>query len=154
MVGALQREPGFGQLQYRSHQICFVQNFAQREGNQTLSIMQVSSAFGYQPIRVKAALNNRLEEPKVRDRHMAIDKNSEVEILEWINIQIEKCNPVTHTDLRHYCEVKYSTSISRGWIDAFILRHRDDLTETKSTSQEKTRLEVPRVFLDETIYCL
>jgi hypothetical protein len=131
-----------------------VQNFAQREGNQTLSIIQLSRAFGYQPIRVKVTLDNRLEAPKVRDRHMAIDENSEAEILEWIDIQKEKCNPVTHTDLRHYCEVKYSISISRGWIDAFILRYRDDLTETKSTFQEETRLEVPRALLDETIRCL
>jgi hypothetical protein len=53
MVQALQRELGFGQLQYRSHQICFVQNFAQREGNQKLSIMQLSRAFGCQPTRIK-----------------------------------------------------------------------------------------------------
>jgi hypothetical protein len=53
MVRALQRESGFGQLQYRSHQICFVQNFAQREGNQTLSIMQFSIAFEHQPTCVK-----------------------------------------------------------------------------------------------------
>jgi hypothetical protein len=62
-----------------------VQNFAQRESNQKLSIMQFSRAFGYQPIRVKAPLNNRFEARKVRGRHMAIDENSEIEILEWID---------------------------------------------------------------------
>jgi hypothetical protein len=59
-----------------------VQNFAQREGNQALSIMQLSRAFGCQPIRVRATLDNGLEAPKVRDRHMAVDENSEAEILE------------------------------------------------------------------------
>jgi hypothetical protein len=131
-----------------------VHNFAQREGNQILSIMQLSRTFECQPTRVKAALDNRLEAPKVCDRHIAVDENSEAAILEWIDAQAEKCNPVTRTDLRHYYEVKYFISISRGWVDLFILRHRDDLTKTKSTSQEETRLEVPCAFLDETIRCL
>jgi hypothetical protein len=59
-----------------------VQNFAQREGNQALSIMQLSRAFGCQSIRVRATLDNGLEVRKVRGRYMAIDENSEAEILE------------------------------------------------------------------------
>jgi hypothetical protein len=116
--------------------------------------MQLSRVSECQPTRIKAALDNRLEALKVRGRHMAVDENSEAEILEWINAQAEKCNPITRTDLWHYCEVKYFISISRGLVDLFILHHRDDLTETKSTSQEETRLEVPRAFLDETMCCL
>jgi hypothetical protein len=37
---------------------------------------------------------------------------------------------------------------------SFILRYRGDLRERKSTSQEETRLEVPRAFLHETMYYL
>jgi hypothetical protein len=114
MVRALQREPGFRQLQCRLHQICFVQNFAQREDNQTLLIVQFFRAFEYQPIRVKAMLDNRLEMPKVRVRHIEIDENSEAGILEWIDVQAKKCNQITRTDLQHYCQVKYSISINQG----------------------------------------
>jgi hypothetical protein len=39
-------------------------------------------------------------------------------------------------------------------MESFILRHQDDLSEIKSTSQENTRLEVLRAFLDEAIRCL
>jgi hypothetical protein len=46
---------------------------------------------------------------------------------------------------------KYSCSISRELVDSFVLRHRNDLTEIKSTPQEDPRLEVPRVFLDDVI---
>jgi hypothetical protein len=82
MVHALQREPGFGQLQYRSHHTCFVQNFVQLESNQTLSIMHFSRAFGCQPIRVKAALDAKLEMQKVCGRHITVDGNSDSEIVE------------------------------------------------------------------------
>jgi hypothetical protein len=103
---------------------------------------------------VKAALVNGLEPPKVRGCHFAIDEGSEAGIWEWIEVQAEKCDPVTQTDIHHYCQAKYPVSISRGWVDSFILRHRNDLAETKSTPQEDTRLEVPHVFLKETIRCL
>jgi hypothetical protein len=39
-------------------------------------------------------------------------------------------------------------------VDSFILRDEADLTERNSTPQEEVRLEVPRVFLDETNRCL
>jgi hypothetical protein len=96
-------------------------------------------------------LANRLEELKVCDYHLAVDEDSEKEILEWIEAQAEKCKPIAHTGLRHYCEAKYPRFISRGLVDFFILRHRDDLTKIKSIPQEDPRLKVPRVFLDETM---
>jgi hypothetical protein len=126
MLRALQSEPGFGQSQYRSHQICFLQNIAQREGNEKLSIIQISTAFGSQSIRVKAPLDDRLEAPTVRDRHIAVDQNSEAEILEWIDAQPEKCNPVIRTGLQYYYEIKYSILTSQQWVDWIILSHRDD----------------------------
>jgi hypothetical protein len=154
MACALQQESYFVGLEFRMHQICFVKNFSQREANQMLSINQLSRAFGCPPSRVKAALANGLEPPKVRGCHLAINESSETGILEWIEAQIEKCDPVTRTDLRRYCQTKYSVSMSRGWVDLFILRHRDNLAKTKTTLQEDTRLEVPRVFLNENGFCL
>jgi hypothetical protein len=87
-----------------------VQNFAQRERNEILSIMQLSRAFGCEPIRAQAALDNKVETPKVCNHHMAVDENAEIDILEWIDVQAEKSNPVTLLNLRHYCEIKYSIS--------------------------------------------
>jgi hypothetical protein len=82
MVRAFQREPGFAQLEFRSHPIRFVQNFSEREANRTLSTNQLSKAFGCSPSRVKAALANGLDPPKVCGRHPAFDEGLEAEILE------------------------------------------------------------------------
>jgi hypothetical protein len=87
-------------------------------------------------------------------RHPATDEGLEAEILEWIEAQAEKYNPATRTDLHQRYQAKYSVAISRGWVDSFILRHRDELGETKSTPQKDARLEVPRIFLNETVHCL
>jgi hypothetical protein len=114
MVRMLQREPIFGELQYWSHQIYIVHDFALRNGNPELSPRQFSRAFGCSLTRVKAALDNGLNDPKLRGRHFAFDDDSEVEILDWIQRQAEKSALVTRTDLKHYCEATYSRSISRG----------------------------------------
>jgi hypothetical protein len=154
MVRTFQRGPGFNELQYRSHQICFVSSFAWDKVDRELSIAQLARAFGCHANRVKVALANGLEESKKCSGHPAFDEDSEDEILAWIEAQAEKYRPMIRTDLRHYCEVKYSRPVSRGWIDSFVLRHAEDLIETKSSSQEETRLKVLRALLDEMIRCL
>jgi hypothetical protein len=40
---------------------------------------------------------------------------------------------------------------SQGWVDSFILRHRDELAETKSTPSEDARRKVRCIFLDESV---
>jgi hypothetical protein len=82
MVNALRRESGFVEPQFRSHQIHFIYDFVHRKGNQELSISQFSRAFRYRPAGIKAALVNRFEESKVRGRDLAVDEDSEGEILE------------------------------------------------------------------------
>jgi hypothetical protein len=99
-------------------------------------------------------LENGLEEPTIRDHHLAVDEDSEREILEWIKVQIEKCKSIICTDLRHYYKAKYFHSVNRRWVDSFILHHRDNLIEIKSALQEDPTLEMPHTFMDKTIGCL
>jgi hypothetical protein len=154
MVRTFQREPGFEELRYRSHQICFVADFARETAGQEMSVNQLAKAFECHPVRVKVALANGFEKLKSRGRHSALDDDLENEILTWIEVQAEKSRLVTRTDTRHYFKTKYSRPVTRGWIDSFILRDGDDLTKTKNALQEDARLEVPGAFLDETICCL
>jgi hypothetical protein len=71
--------------------------------------------------------------------------------LAWIKRKAEKSAAVTRTDLRNYCREVYKFQVSPGWVDSFISGHADELTEKKSSPQEETRLQVPRVFLEKTI---
>jgi hypothetical protein len=153
-VRIFQHEPRFEELTYRSHQIYFVNEFTQRNDGHFLSLRQLSRVFECDAARVNAALKNGLDDPQSRGRHSALDDASEIEILEWIQKQAEKFNPITRTDLLYYFQANYSCSISRGWVNSFILRYREDLREVKSTPQEHPRLEAAREFLDETTRCL
>jgi hypothetical protein len=78
----LQDELSFGELKYGSHQIYFVHDFALRNPDEELSVRQLPRVFGCDGGRVKAALDNGLNDPKVRGRRFAFDDDSEIEILE------------------------------------------------------------------------
>jgi hypothetical protein len=75
------------ELQFQSYKIYSIYDFAQRKDDQELSVNQLSRTFRCRPSRIKTSLANWLEEPKVRDRHLAVDEDSEGEILEWIKAQ-------------------------------------------------------------------
>jgi hypothetical protein len=89
MMRIHQREPGFEELNYRSHQIYFVNEFAQRNNGHALLLCQLSRAFECDAARVNAALKSGFDDPQGRGRHSALDDASEIEILEWIQKQAE-----------------------------------------------------------------
>jgi hypothetical protein len=82
MILMLQRERALAKLKYQWHQIHFVYDFALRNGDQRLSVRQLSRVLGCDGGRAKAALDNGLNGPKVRGRHFALDDDSLIEILE------------------------------------------------------------------------
>jgi hypothetical protein len=69
----------------------------------------------------------------------------------WIKKQAEENAAVTRTDIKNYCHAVYRLEVSRGWVDSFILLHSAELTEKKHSPQEEPHLQVPRMFLEETI---
>jgi hypothetical protein len=108
-------------------------------------------AFNCSRSAVHSALTNGLSPPKSRGRHVAVDAESDLDILAWIKKQAEKNAAVTRTDIKKYCHEVCRLEVSRGWVDSFILHPSAELKEKKSSRQEKPRLQVPRIFLGETI---
>ena len=148
---ALQQNAEFRDLQFRAHQIFYIVTWARAEFGIELSIGALMRAFNCSRCAVQSALANGWAEPKSRGRHPAVDEESDANILSWVKQKAEKGAAVTRTDIRHYCRDVCKVEVSRGWVDSFLFRHNDELTEKKSSPQEEARLQVPRVFLDETI---
>jgi hypothetical protein len=46
---------------------------------------------------------------------------------------------------------QFKASITLGWMNSLILRHRAQIIRTKSVPQEQQRLQVPRVLLERTV---
>jgi hypothetical protein len=91
-----------------------------------------------------------LNPPKSRDRHLAVDAESDANILAWITNQAEKNAAVTRTDIKNYCCEVWKFEASRRWVDSFISPHSAELTEKKSSPREEPRLQVPGIFSEET----
>jgi hypothetical protein len=100
---------------------------------------------------VYPALGNERNEPKSRGRHSAVSAESDADILARITGKAEKNAAVTRTDIKNYCREVCKIEATRGWVDSFISRHSAELIEKKSSPQEAPRLQVPRVFLDQTV---
>jgi hypothetical protein len=104
---------GFGELRNRSHQICFVADFAREMVAQELSVNQLARAFEYNPARVKMTLANRFKERKSRSGHSSFDDDSEGDILTLIEARASKSRLVIRTDIRPYCQTNYSRPVAR-----------------------------------------
>jgi hypothetical protein len=96
-------------------------------------------------------LRNGDDRPKQRGQHLAAARDREPDLLAWVTRESEKSTLATHMDIRHYCAAKLSFPVTRGALDSVIGRHLSELINVKSTPQEKPRLQVPRIFLEETI---
>jgi hypothetical protein len=96
-------------------------------------------------------LANGLNPPTSRTRHLAVDAASHANILTWIKKHAKKNTPVTYTDIKNYYGKVSKFGVSWGWVDSFISRHAAELTEKRNSSQEERHLQVPLIFLEETI---
>jgi hypothetical protein len=88
---------------------------------------------------VRSALANRLNLPKSCGRHLAVDAESEANILALITKQAEKNAAVTTTDITNYCREMWKFETSRACVHLLISRHSAELTE-KKVHHKKNRI--------------
>jgi hypothetical protein len=100
---------------------------------------------------IHSASGNELNEPKSRGRHSAVSAESDANILAWFSGKAERNAAVTRTNITNYCWEVCKIELTRGWVDSFISRDSAELIEKKISPQEEPRLQVLRVFLDQTV---
>jgi hypothetical protein len=115
------------------------------------TMTSLERAFSGSRHAIHTALANGLNEPKSRDRHSAVRAESDANILAWMTGKAERHAAVTRTDIRDDCREVCKIEVTRGCMDSFISSHWAELIEEKSSPQEAPRLQVPRVFLDQTV---
>jgi hypothetical protein len=100
---------------------------------------------------VQSALAHGLESPGELGKHAALDEHREQQILDWIQQNAEQSKPVSKKEIKDYDTSQVKASIARGWVKSLLRRHPDQIIQTKSVPQEQQHLQVPRVFLDDTV---
>jgi hypothetical protein len=81
----------------------------------------------------------------------ALDRHRERQIPDWIQQNAEKSTPVSNKKIKDYCTSQFKASITRGWVNSFILRHPDKVMQTKSVPQDQKRLQESQMFPDRTV---
>jgi hypothetical protein len=125
-IRILQRCEDFPGLQFQSHQLFTGHQFTLRELGTETSIGSVKRVFNCPRASMKNAQRNGLQPPKQRGRHNVMPDDSEAHILAWIQHQAEKSQASTRTDIFYYCSGKFGKAITRGWVDSFLIGHKDD----------------------------
>jgi hypothetical protein len=100
---------------------------------------------------VERAFNNKPNPPKRSGRNGASDSESGVAIMNGIGRTTEKGNRSTRMDILPHCTAQHGEVITRDWMNCFILWNRDQIFKRQSIPQEDARLQVSRIFRDETI---
>jgi hypothetical protein len=149
-IEILHQDTELPNLQFRAQQIFYIVDWARTHLEIDPTIGSLERAFNCSRHAIHSALANGLSEPRSRGRHLAVNAESEANILAWITSQAEKNAAVTRTEIMNYCREVCKIAVTRGWVDSFISRHSAELIEKKSSPQEEPRLQVPRIFLDQT----
>jgi hypothetical protein len=110
----LERDEVFRTLQFRSHQIYYVHNYATSELNVFISISALTRALGCAYNRVKQTLAHGLEPLKSRGHHSALPPDIEQQILEWIEQNAAKRTIVTERDIRERFASRDKFAATRG----------------------------------------
>jgi hypothetical protein len=83
-----------------------------------------------------------------------VSAESDANILSWITGKAERNAAVRRTDIKNYWREVCKIELKRRWVDSFIARHCPELIEKKSSPPGEPRLQVRRVFLNQTICSL
>jgi hypothetical protein len=89
-----------------------------------------------------------MDDPGHRGKHTALDDHRERQILDWVRQNAEQETPVTKGEIKEYFTTRFQIPITRGWVNSFVLRHSGEGIQTRSTSQDEQRLQVPRAFIE------
>jgi hypothetical protein len=148
------RCPAFSTLAYRSHQLCFLEKYAHDVLHRTFGLQKLAVLFHMNVRTVRHNLLRGPQQPDTPGRHKAIDEQAEADLIRIALEAFRAGHAMGRKQLLQHARERYDPELTRGWANAFIGGHLDTLQTCRSLPQEKTRLTVPRVQLEEHIQTL
>jgi hypothetical protein len=103
---------------------------------------------------VKSALEDGLDPSGNQGKHTGPEQDRQYQILDSINQNAQGRTPLTSKETKDYRTSQFQVPITRGWINSFILHHRDEIIRVTGSLQEEHRLQVSRVSLEHTVQSL
>jgi hypothetical protein len=105
--------------------------------NISLSINALAKAFQFPRICVISALEHGLNPARHRGKRTALDQDREQQMLDWINQSSEGNTPVTKKEIKNHCTSLFQDTITRGWVNSFVLPDLDEIIQWICSPQEE-----------------
>jgi hypothetical protein len=141
----------FSSLPYKSHQVCFVQQYFCETVGSEITMNDLAMVFELNVKTVRKYLLRGSQEPTEPGRHRALDEKFELDVTTMILQVFVEGNAMTKRQVVEFIREKYDRSLTKGWLHAFIGRNLDTLQICHSLPQEDTSLTVLREQLEDHI---
>jgi hypothetical protein len=147
-IRALLHESGFTDQIYRNHQLCFLDAWCMKIFGHQLCTSQLAFVFNMNEITVRRSLKNGPQDLVPLGRHAALDEEQENILIAYIQGRNRQLQALTEKEFLLFVKENFDKTLTKGWVHAFLSRHRDEVHIYRSLPQEDTRFAIPREHLE------
>jgi hypothetical protein len=149
-IRALFEHTEFSTLESRSHQTCFLPDYAGKTLNRLIDTKELSDIFEMSERTIRRILAKGPQDPSPSGPHRAMDDGTGSTFVQIIAEAFHRGQALTNKEmLQIICERNHF--LTKGWLHAFIGHHLGQLQICHSLPQEDTRMIVPQAHLEEYI---
>jgi hypothetical protein len=129
----------------------FMTDITESHSNIPVSINALVRAFECSRSSIQPALTHRLDELGHRGKHTGIDRDRELQILDWDRQNAQQNIVIRKGEIIDYCATQFWIRLTRGLVNSFGADHSGQVIQPTSNPSDEQRLQEPRVLLERTI---
>jgi hypothetical protein len=138
-------------LDSRNQQLVFLCDFAQTECSTRLPAAIVAQIFEIQVGHVWKIQSKAQKNPKPPYRPLALSPEQEDAVVALIESGYADGNFTSNRDVLNFVESEFGKCLTHRWLHYFLERNASRVCRSVVSPQEQTRLQVPRLFLEQYI---
>jgi hypothetical protein len=143
-IRLLLRRSNFPPFEFRTHQVCFLNEWTRETLNGTMHLSEISTLSDMTGRTVRRAFARGPEDPFPLEHYRALGADIELSIIIMLLDAFQRGEPMTYKELLKPAKEQYNSKFTKGWMHSRIGWHLDVLQECRSLPLEDSRLTVPR----------
>jgi hypothetical protein len=148
------QRPDFLQIPYRSHQLCFFQQYTKESPDHPIQPKELAIPFQKDECTVRKDLQQGPQEPSPLGRHAALTPEVVSSLVAMLMDAFHEYKAMALKEFLRTVQGRHNSALSKGRVRAFIGPHLHELKVGRSLPQEDLQMAVPRLYLEEHIALL
>ena len=133
----------------RNEQMYFLRQFFHENCYKSVSAKLLATIYDTSEGNVRKIICRQKKGRKTHGRPLSLVVENENLLVAQILSKRDTSEFMTIPEIIKYVEEAFKLTITRGWVNSFVFRYKDDLKKSVITAQDQLRLQVPRVYLEE-----